>query len=77
MLVFLFPLPPIPGQLEDIVLSNWPDRKPGVEVFAFPLVTGDPKTVLDQPNSLLLSESLSRKYFGEKDPIGKTLSFLE
>jgi putative ABC transport system permease protein len=47
------------------------------EVFTFPLVKGDPHSALARPDGLLLSESMSRKYFGEEDPIGKTLSFLE
>ncbi len=47
------------------------------EVFTFPLVKGDPKSALREPFSLVISESLSRKYFGDDDPLGKTLTFNE
>lgn len=43
------------------------------EVFSFPLVKGDPSTVLDQPYSMVLTESSAKKYFGEQDPVGQTL----
>ena len=43
------------------------------EVFTLPLVQGDPKTALKNPNSVVLSESMAHKYFGEKDPIGKRI----
>ena len=43
-------------------------------VFSFPLVEGDVHTVLRSPNSLVISESTSKKYFGADNPIGKTIS---
>lgn len=43
------------------------------DVFTFPMVAGDPKTALTQPYSLVISESISRKYFNSTDVIGKTL----
>jgi putative ABC transport system permease protein len=44
------------------------------EVFTFPLITGDPKTALTRPYSLVLSQAMAEKYFGETDPIGQTLA---
>ncbi len=44
------------------------------EVFSFPLVKGNPKTALDNPNSLLLTETTARRYFGDENPIGKTIT---
>ncbi len=44
------------------------------EFFDFELLRGDPATVLRQPRSIVLSERLAKKYFGDKDPIGKTIS---
>ncbi len=41
------------------------------EVFTIPLIKGDPQTALENPNSLVLSESMVLKYFGDEDPIGK------
>jgi len=43
------------------------------KVFPYLLSSGNPKTVLSEPNSLILSESLAKKIFGDKDPIGQTL----
>ncbi len=44
------------------------------QVFSFPLVSGNAKTALVKPNTLVISEKMARKYFGNEDPIGKTLS---
>ncbi len=44
-------------------------------IFSFPLMEGDPKTALAAPNSVVLSESTAKKYFGTADPIGKTISY--
>ena len=42
-------------------------------VFTFPLLSGDPKSVLNAPNTIVLSASAARKYFGTENPVGKTL----
>ena len=44
-----------------------------LQMFTFPLVQGDPKTALIKPNNIVLSEEMAEKYFGEENPIGKTL----
>lgn len=47
---------------------------PGIlEVFTIPLVKGNPKTALDAPEKMMLSESYAKKYFGKENPIGKSL----
>lgn len=43
-----------------------------LEIFTFPLVKGDVETALTEPKSILLTESMAKKYFGEMDPISKT-----
>ena len=43
------------------------------ELFSFPLIAGDPGTVLDAPNSIVLSQRLSQRLFGSDDPMGQTL----
>jgi len=43
-------------------------------MFTFPLLSGDPLTILNSPHSIVLSEKLARKYFGEANPMGKTLT---
>jgi putative ABC transport system permease protein len=45
-----------------------------LQMVPLPLVKGDPRTVLARPENLVLSESAARKYFGNADPIGKTLT---
>lgn len=44
-------------------------------VFDFELLKGDRNTILDQPGKVVLSEEAALKYFGETDPIQKTLLF--
>ncbi len=47
------------------------------KVFSVDLLRGDPETALDDPHSLLLSEAVARKFFGDQDPIGQTVTYLE
>ena len=42
-------------------------------VFNFPLVKGDSTTSLNDPNSIVLTEEMAKKYFGNEDPIGKII----
>lgn len=44
-----------------------------LSMFSFPLVRGDAATVLTEPETILLSASTAERYFGEADPIGRTL----
>jgi putative ABC transport system permease protein len=43
-------------------------------VFDFKLLKGNPKTSLASPNSVVLSEKISKKHFGDEDPLGKMLT---
>jgi len=47
------------------------------QVFTFPLVEGDPETALLEPFSMVLTEEMAEKYFGDEDPIGKSLQVNE
>ena len=42
-------------------------------VFSFPMVKGDPKSALVNPFSIVVTEDMAKKYFGEKDPVGKVI----
>ncbi len=41
------------------------------ETFTFEFVHGDPDDALNGPESLVVTESIARKYFGDENPIGK------
>ncbi len=43
------------------------------EVFTYPLIAGDPLTALREPHSIVITESMAKKYFGTNDVIGKDL----
>ena len=43
------------------------------EFFSFPLISGDPATVLDERNEVVLTPALAEKYFGRRDPVGEDL----
>jgi putative ABC transport system permease protein len=47
------------------------------DVFTFPLVKGNPKNALKQPYSIVISEEMSQKYFGEDEPSGKIITLGE
>lgn len=44
------------------------------EMFTFPFVNGDPSSALDDPNSIVLSEKMAKKYFGNGNPIGEIIT---
>ncbi len=45
------------------------------QVFDFPLVHGDPREALEDPFSVVISESTAKKYFGDANPLGEVLNF--
>lgn len=44
-----------------------------LKIFSFPLLKGDPETVLASRESIVITERTAVKYFGNEDPIGKSL----
>ena len=46
-----------------------------LDVFTFPLIKGDKKSALKEPFSILLTQKMAEKYFGDEDPMGKTILF--
>jgi len=44
------------------------------KIFKYPLLKGDRQTALKEPNSIILTETFSKKIFGKENPIKKTLS---
>lgn len=41
--------------------------------FTFPLVKGSATTALSEPNSIVLTQDMAKKYFGNRDAMGKTI----
>ncbi len=43
------------------------------DMFDYQFISGDKNTALDQPFSIVLTESIAKKYFGNEDPMGQSL----
>jgi putative ABC transport system permease protein len=59
-----------PGVYADRVRSADPNF---FEFFDFPLLQGDPATALAEPFTIVLTETLAERIFGDEDAFGKTL----
>lgn len=46
-----------------------------LKMFHFPLIKGDPETALSGPLKAVLTESVAKKYFGARDPIGEVITY--
>ncbi|HUL81602.1 MAG TPA: FtsX-like permease family protein [Gammaproteobacteria bacterium] len=44
------------------------------DVFTHKIIYGDPKTALLPPTSIAVSRTLAKRYFGDKNPLGETLT---
>ena len=42
-------------------------------VLPIPFSKGDPATALAAPSAIVISENLAKKYFGDRNPMGKTI----
>ncbi|MDE6022531.1 MAG: FtsX-like permease family protein, partial [Muribaculaceae bacterium] len=45
------------------------------DMFDFKLIQGDPKTVLDNPSNIVVTEEYARKVWGDENPMGKSIVF--
>lgn len=45
-------------------------------MFSFPLEKGEPKKALSDPHSVIITRNLATKLFGQDDPIGKTVFYI-
>lgn len=45
-----------------------------LQIFSFDFIQGDADTALTDPNTVVLTQSAATKYFGQEDPLGKTLT---
>jgi putative ABC transport system permease protein len=75
----------VEGSSEDIQTGTEVKQQDGVlsvdsnffAVFTFPLLSGDPKTCLTEPHSIVLSEDAAKKYFATTDAVGKVIMVKE
>jgi putative ABC transport system permease protein len=44
------------------------------KVFSFPAIAGNLETALNEPNSIVITESTAKKYFGSSDALGKIIT---
>lgn len=44
------------------------------KVFTFPLLKGNPENAFPDKNSIVITEEMAGKYFGDEDPVGKTIT---
>ena len=44
-----------------------------LSIFTFPLLRGEVQTALRNPNSVVLTREMAHRYFGDVDPLGRTL----
>ncbi|NIM12551.1 MAG: FtsX-like permease family protein [Candidatus Aminicenantes bacterium] len=47
------------------------------DIFSWPMVKGDPRTALTVLYSIVITEDMAKKYFGNEEPLGKILRFNE
>ncbi len=48
---------------------------PGIfDVFTLPMLSGNPKTALTEPGSMVISESIAKKYFNRSSVVGQTMT---
>lgn len=45
-----------------------------LQMFTFPLISGNSETALSEPFSIIFSETMAKKYFGNENPLGKTIT---
>ncbi|MDZ7289256.1 MAG: ABC transporter permease [candidate division KSB1 bacterium] len=45
------------------------------QIFTLPMTSGDPKTALVRPYSVVITKDVATKYFGMENPVGKVLRF--
>ena len=57
--------------IEDKIFFAEPDF---ANIFSFRFLSGNPAHDLKEPNKAFISSSMAKKYFGDENPVGKTIS---
>jgi len=55
-----------------VVYEVYPDY---FDIFTVPILQGNPMHLIDDPQSIVLSKEMAFKYFGDQDPMGKSIFF--
>ncbi|MFC2088084.1 ABC transporter permease [Calditrichota bacterium] len=45
------------------------------DVFSFNVIKGDPKTALSSPYTMVITDKMAKKYFGNENPLGKVINY--
>lgn len=56
---------------ERLLKDGYWASKEFLEMFEYPLLFGDAETVMDDPSSIVITESLAKELFGDEDPVGQ------
>jgi len=70
------------GDLEVLISSNslnsFEEIQPAdpeiIDIFSFPFIYGNPETALDQPNSIIITEEMAKKFFPHQNALEQTLT---
>ncbi len=46
-----------------------------LEIFTFPIISGNPQTALNEPFSMLITQKMAEKYFDNENPIDRILNY--
>ncbi|KAF5274672.1 hypothetical protein FQR65_LT16916 [Abscondita terminalis] len=50
------------------------ENEPFFDVFSFDFIKGNPAVALKEPNSIVITESTAKRYFGEEEALGESLT---
>jgi len=45
-----------------------------LDIFTIPFIKGNPEQAISNPGTIVISQSKAKKYFGNEDPLGKTIA---
>ena len=63
------------GEESYLESTVYPTDHETFDIFTFDYVSGNPEMFLQEKYSAVISESIAKKYFGDQDPLGKTIRY--
>jgi putative ABC transport system permease protein len=61
------------GDKKGYEAKGWFVESSFFKIFPLKFIGGDPATALSSPSTVVISEELAKKYFGNENPVGKTI----